>query len=142
MPTTPPVRLTARYTRVSVWWSLLVLVTTTLAAAQTSYTLTTFDLLPEDVNKFGTVCGQYQGLPGRWKPGWAVPQVFPGAIYPGSCTDVNNYDQYVGYDQAPDQRGFWYLGSASTNTLTRLKAPSNASFTHGGHLNDSREIVG
>jgi hypothetical protein len=112
--------------------------------APSRYTLATFPMWSNVVAKNGTVGGSYQGVPGRWKPGWTAPQVLPGAVLPGEVYGVNRLDQYVGYQEHLYTDGQWkafFYGPTRTSVAT-MRLPAGTEFSYAVAINDVGEVIG
>jgi hypothetical protein len=117
------------------------------AHAAETYVLTDLDkMYPYAVNRFGTVCGQYDGYPARIKAGGVIERL-PGANFPGLCVGVNSYDQYVLYMWiGGEPKAYWYDGKLS-KTVQPFKIPVGTRRSYVQSLNDGAvagtpEVVG
>ena len=129
--------------RYAYWWVgiLTLLLSITLAQAQT-YMLTDLGTFsPQSVNKWGDLCGSLNGFPARWEAGWTAPQLMPGANTPGRCMGVNNYKQYAGFRDINGREKARYFGPAYP-TIQSPRLPPWAEFSWADAVNDSRELVG
>jgi hypothetical protein len=111
------------------------LLLTSIAYSQT-YTPTMLGstFVPYAVNSAGAVCGQLNGFPSWWFPGWAAPQYLPGATSdtPGVCTSIDDNGDTAGTITLATGQNLGWICRAPCASIQAAKMPQwSSSGQHG-----------